>query len=226
MLVGFSAVQSVVLAQGTSVVVVASATQPADTTTMWLQLDSLGRPVRIYYFAQGAWLSKHPLEPGMTMIWTTTLPTFTTFDGGDADPLSNISGPMWELVTAFATRVPIGVGTLPSGQVIAVGATGGSEEITLDSTNMPQHQHYAFRGADAGGAAVNVNATTYAARTFDDGNDNVERYRIKGLATESDTGLTSFIGGDGAGDAVAHNNMPPWLGVFLIRRTARTHYAV
>lgn len=226
MLNAFTAVQSVVLPTGTGIVVIASATQPTDTTAVWQRLDALGKPLEIYYFAQGAWLSKHPLPPGFTTLWTTVLPNLNTFDGGDADPLSAISGPMWEVVTAFEARMPIGVGTLPSGTAIAVGGTGGSETVTLDNTNMPDHQHFSFKNDSVGGAAPNVSASTYPAREFDDSTSNVNRYLIKGSSSVADVGLTSPALGDASGNAVAHSNMSPYLGVYMLRRTVRTHYAV
>src|SRR6478609_2547918 len=103
---GFAAIYSVILSQGTGINVIASSTKPGDTTAVWLQLDSLGRPVRFYYFSSGAWLSLHPMVPGATMIWTTALPNFATFDGGDANPISPVSGPMWEEVTELRARMP------------------------------------------------------------------------------------------------------------------------
>src|SRR6185369_16638359 len=98
--------------------ITASATKPTDTTQGWLQLDSQGRPVRLYYFAQGAWLSLHPLIPGMDQPFFGTLPNFTTYDGGDANAVSAISGPMWEVVTEMAAQFPLAAGTLASGLVI------------------------------------------------------------------------------------------------------------
>lgn len=213
MLNGFSAVQTVVIPSGSDVTVIASATQPSDTTAYWIQLDSLGRPVRAYYFAQGAWLSKHPLEPGMTMIWTTALPTFTTFDGGDADPLSAISGPMWEVVTAFEARMPLGVGTLPiSGTVLAVGDTGGLERVSLTTAEMPPHDHDFTVIAKAAGPSGAGALTGGDDDTANDG-------EFEGTTTE--------VGGTGSPAVVSsHQNLPPYLAVYMLRRTARAFYSV
>lgn len=201
--------------------ITASATKPTDTTQAWLQLDTLGRPVRIYFFASGAWLSLHPLVSGLTMIWTTALPTMSTFDGGDANPISPISGPMWEVVTTANARIPIGVGTLPSGAVIAVGGTGGQEQVTLDLTNSPAHNHQMFVGSSDGSTGGirealqtvdNPHAGTAAAYKLNDG-----------------AGGDNYVqntGGDAGGLAVAHDNMPPYLGIYLVRRTARLFFVV
>jgi hypothetical protein len=39
-------------------------------------------------------------------------------------------------------------------------------------------------------------------------------------------GLSSSFGGDGAGATTPHQNMPPYLGVYFLRRTSRLYYTV
>lgn len=221
---GFSAHQFVTLPdtfQGLTV----SSTTPTDTSRPWLQLDSFGRPVRIYVFASGAWLSLHPDFPGKTIIWTTTLPTMTTFDGGDANAPSAISGPMWEVVTALETRVPIGAGTLPSGTVLTVGGTGGAETVTLDDDEIPDHQHFICKADTGDFGDPPVTSNQYAYRSIQDANQPSE-YVLRGQTSEADTGLTSGFGGDGAGATVAHQNLQPYLVVYFLRRTSRLFYVV
>ena len=118
-----------------------SATKPADTTLVWKQLGSDGRPIRDYVFVGGLWLSRHTLEPGSIMLWGSALPNFASFDGGDAGALSVVSGPMWEEVTELRAKFPIGAGTLPSGTVLAVGDTGGEEKHVLTIPEIPAHHH-------------------------------------------------------------------------------------
>ena len=217
----FAAIYSVTLAQGTGITIIASASKPTDTTAVWLKLDSLGRPERLYYFAQGAWLSLHPAVPGTTIIWTSALPNFQTFDGGDnSGVISAISGEMWKEVEELRARFPIGAGTLPSGTVLAVGDTGGEEKHTLTQAELPVHNHFAFKAESVGDAAPNVSTTTYAARTFDDNDDNVERYRVKGTTNTADVGLTGNVG-----NGESHQNLPPYLTVYFLRRTDRLFYA-
>lgn len=219
---GFSAVQTVTFPASFTGITV-SATKPTDQTQAWLQLDSFGRPVRLYYFASGAWLSQHPLPPGFTMIWTTALPTFTSFDGGDANPLSAISGPMWEEVTAFRARFPIGVGTLPiSGTAVAVGDTGGLEQVALTAQNIPGPDINVWAGSSDGSASgireaistvENPHSGTSAAYQSSDG-----------VAGHNDYIQNPY--GDSSGAATAHQNLPPYLGVYLLRRSSRIFYAV
>lgn len=210
MLNGFSAKQTVVF-PSTFAGVTVSATKPTDTTQAWLQLDSLGRPVRFYYFAQGAWLAQHPCVPGFTMIWTTTLPNFTTFDGGDANALSPISGPMWEVVTDFAAKFPIGAGTLPSTTVLAVGDTGGEEKHSLTSQEMPPHTH----PTNKLGINIGVGPLEFL------NPPNTPGTNVGGLTGSAggDTTLTPPV-------VVAHQNLPPFFTVNFLRRTNRQFFVV
>src|SRR5215468_2300821 len=76
----FSAVQFVNLNVSSGLIISATPPGASDHDKAWLQLDSMGNPVRIYWFANGAWLSAHPLPPGFTMLWNQALPNFNTFD--------------------------------------------------------------------------------------------------------------------------------------------------
>jgi len=186
--------------------VVVSATKPTDTDVVWLQLDQFGRPVRIYTFAGGAWVSLHPSLPGFVMPWFDPVPDFTTFDGGDAGPASLISGPMWERITdvSIQARFPLTTGTLPGGTVVAQGDTGGEEEHALLLKEIPPHHH---------------DVTTFGRQ---DPNTNTSWEKGSGpdeTVQSEDTG-----GEDGA--VVPHNNMPPWVGMCWLRRTSRKFYTV
>lgn len=221
MLNGFSAYQSVTIpvSQGNLIV---QATTPTDTTATWLQLDSLGRPVRVYYFASGAWLSKHPLEPGITVIWTTALPNLNTFDGGDANVISAISGPMWEVV--LSAKFPLGAGTLPSGAVVAVGATGGEETHTLVAAEIPAHTHF-IASTDSLANDDAVTATDQVARQKQLGGDS-GNYKLIKSAVDASLGKSSSFGGDGTGVTTGHQNMPQYQAVHFLRRSARQFYRV
>jgi hypothetical protein len=183
-----------------------SATKPADTTLVWKQLDSSGNPVRDYVFVGGLWLSRHTLESGVIVEWDEALPNFATFDGGDANPLSAISGPMWEEVTELRARFPIGAGTLPSGTALAVGDTGGEEKHILTIPELPAHTH----DGPANEADSTSGGDYHAAWTENDGTTPVLPPRA--------TGST--------GGGLGHNTMPPYYTVYSLRRTARQFYAV
>lgn len=222
MLNGFSAKQTVTF-PSTFAGITVSATKPTDTSQAWLQLDSQGSPVRLYFFAQGAWLSRHPMVPGMSMPWFGALPTFTTFDGGDSDPLSTISGPMWEVVTEIAARFPLAAGTLPSGTVVSVDDTGGEEDHTLTVQENAPHTH-------------DVELISPNSSKWSDGASGSGKISSGGgsLSAGGDTAITAnapffntaVSGGDSTGAGVGHNTMPPFFGMNWIRRTDKIFYVV
>lgn len=219
MLNGFSGAQSVNF-PSTFAGVTVSATKPTDTSKAWLQLDTLGRPVRLYYFSQGAWLSQHPMVPGSIIIWAGPQPTFTTFDGGDSNALSAISGPMWQAPVdaggnpILVAQFPLGAGTLPSGKVIANGTVGGEENHQLIATEMPPHVHgmslfseaTAYLNQDAaGGGLVSSGANFPLPVTVDNAG--------------GDPNTTPRV-------AAGHNTLPPYYGVYFLQRSNRLFYAV
>lgn len=125
--------------------VIVSPTKPGvnDTDKVWQKVDALGRPIRLYAFAQGAWLSPHPVYPGMVNIWAAPLPAdiLSTFDEGNNAGLSPTSGVMWEEVVELRAKLPVGAGTLPSGTVLAQGTNAGAETVLLTGAHVPPHTH-------------------------------------------------------------------------------------
>lgn len=200
MLNGFSGVQTVTFPTTFSGVVT-SATPPSDTTQVWLQLDSLGRPVRFYTFAQGSWLSLHPTVPGFIMIWPTALPDFTTFDGGDANAPGAASGPMWQQFTGLNAKFPIGAGTLPSTTVVPVGGTGGEEVHVLTVAELAAHTHIMPDSPGGGGTGGRTD------------------YNVP-------PGVNQNFSTDSTGGSQGHNTLPPYLGVLYLQRSNRLFYAV
>jgi hypothetical protein len=213
MLNGFSAVQTVTF-PGSFTGVWVSPTAPSDTTLAWQKLDSLGRPVGLYAFASGAWLSRHPMVPGSIMLWDGALPNFTTFDGGDGSALSVQSGPTWEECTNLRAKFPLGVGTLPvSGTVVNVTNTGGTEkeDITLTVPNLPPHLH-TCKGStgDAPGSGSNFFA--------------VDRSATDPPPSPVDIDTENTGGTSGAAVPIPVTHMPPYMGVYFLRRTTRLFY--
>lgn len=182
-----------------STFIIGSATPaPEDQDKPWIADDG-----RMYLFelpGLGAWVSRHPEATGSIKLYGGTEASVTTFDGGEAGAVSAAAGPMWEIVTAAAARFILAPGTLPSGTVVAVGATGGNEEHTITVDEMPAHTHdVALRPTESGGTA-----NLYADRARA---DNPEPTNLL---------ETSEVGG---GDKFSM--MPPYYSLWVIRRTSR-----
>lgn len=234
MLNAFSAAQFAVFSSLSSLVV--SSSPPADHTVAWLRLDSFGNPVRIYFFAQGAWLSPHPLLPGFTMLWNQALPNFTTYDGGDASipPFSAITGQMWQLMAAttngldlggkkpgdagyvnpqvMVAQFPVGVGTFPappagSGVMVSVAGTGGFDQHVLAAAEVPAHTHQV--GSQDSTADVGGDIAQEFVRSFGSG-----------------TGPPATSSSFGSTPNNAFGTLPPYYGVYFLQRTNRLFYTV
>jgi hypothetical protein len=176
----------------------------------WQRLNSDGSPDRIYNYWSGLWIARHSLPPGSIIVYTGTVASIPTFDGGEASPAvaTPTSGPMWEQYTNLTGRFPIGVGTLPSGAVVGVEEEGGEELHTLTKGEMPEHSHYLLTDH----AGVDLFRYTTGDHEIPPGEKNFKVFN---------TSQTDI-----AGNSEAHNTMPPYLGVIFIRRTARLFYRV
>jgi hypothetical protein len=230
----FSAVQFVSFDTVSGIVV--SSTPPADHTTAWLQLDSSGRPVRLYFFAQGAWLSLHPDFPGKMVLFNQVLPDFTIFDGGDSNTISAISGPMWQLAATTldgsGTQVlqaafPVGVGTFAVSGTVGVGAgnttsTGqsGEDRHVLSVNELAQHNHWIANTDFGSSSTTDLDGTKQMTQGYG-GDSSALNYKLKGTTDAAVLGLTSNVGSN-----VGHNNIPPFYGVYFFQRTNRLYYVV
>ena len=201
-----------------------SATPPPNTSAVWFQIDSLNRFIRMFTYAQGSWLSAHPLPPGSTIWWFSALPNFSVFDGGDSFAPGVASGAMWQqatvdgtaLGTVISAQFPVTAGTLPSGKVLAVGGSGGEENHTLLTAEIPLHQHKS-------GVATFYEFGAYGSTSTD-----IPGGQAKNSIASVVTGtpiyqpLTAVDGGGGGG----HNTMPPYVVGYLLQRTYRQFYSV
>lgn len=85
---------------------------------------------------------------------------------------------------------------LAAGDKYELGATGGDEEVTLTVAQMPQHRH------KIGTRSVYTGGGSYNAHTSSDD------------ATGSSAANCEYVGG-----SQPHNNMPPYLSVYVWQRT-------
>jgi hypothetical protein len=176
-----------------------------------------------YKFVNGQWVSEHPLTPigNDRRIWMGIASQLDAYDGGDSQMLNDAAGPMWEIDTAFAGRMPIGVGTLASsGTVIAKGDTGGSDQTQILRANLPDEQLDVaipiIGHSDAGDIVGDENGTepvSGSGTIVDESSDSFEnRYNPVGLT-------------EALGDGTKMTTISPYIGVYMIKRTSRKYYA-
>ena len=167
----------------------------ANEDRLWHKLSADGSPDRWFKYWQGQWVSLHetPASGSERRIWVGTTGELETYDGGASGTVTPTTGPMWEVDTVFDAKFPFGVGTTANGTVVAVNDTGGTDEHTLTVPELPAHTH---EGTSAVDTPFNVNVES--------GSPNL-RIDV--------TGST--------GDDLPHNNMPPYTGVYFIKRTLR-----
>jgi microcystin-dependent protein len=192
-----------------------------DRDKLWIKTSS-GAPVRQYVYYNGAWVWPHNIPAGDTklQIYKGSAESVATLDGGTAGAVGSSSGPFWEIDPDLSGKFPLGAGTLPSGTEVNSGTTGGSETVTLTSDQLPDHGHLgeAYYRAQAG-AASGTDPSGLADDTLHENAGHTTRatynnFNKAGVITTSMTGTTGQ----------AHNNMPPYYGVYFIKRTARQYY--
>jgi hypothetical protein len=213
---------------------IASATKPGPEfqgNTAWLQLGSnpAGVPSRVYFFAQGAWLSLHGINSGLTMWYFGPMDgtTIKTFDGGENAVLSPYTGPMWQFATndgkplstdspptnfVIAAQFPIAAGTLPSGQILNLSDVGGNETIIQDVTQMPPHTH-----------SMDFFTEPQSGQDTDCLVDPADKGNRPGSITLN----TNSTGGQGnPAVALPMNLMNPYVVGYLLQRSSRQFYRV
>lgn len=186
-------------------------TTPAINNRVYPWLDENGD---WWVYSQGYWLRKNPVAASglERRIFVGNTTDLLSYDGGDGTPYNNIiySGAMWEVDTEFAARFPVGVGQFVASGAVAV--TGkitstsitGEDQHTLVTSEIPKHTH----------------SMTWDSQDTSGGN------QLKTLYYGPDANVVNDIvkdSGSTGGDA-AHNNLPPFYGVYFIKRTGRVYY--
>lgn len=187
-----------------------------------------------YYYSNGHWVRPHNTPAGgqERRIWVGAESDVWSYDGGSGDNPSVVvpilaSGAMWEVDHNLDARFPIGAGTLPSTTVVGVTGTGGEETHVLSETEggLGDHIHPIGKSSndvaqDDGYFPLGALKTVPAYSGFGIHGDSAA---IALPQTTAD--MFTLKAGDGAGvTSSGHNNMPPYYGVFFIKRTNRTLY--
>ena len=206
-------------------------TTPAvdDQDKPWIRTNVDGSPDRIYVYFNGKWVSPHPITAGGNerKIWVGANDvTLWGYDGGDENDPGSVTptattGAMWEIDTAFNDRIPMGV--LPStGQVTSALATAGALTVTLSEANLPAHFHYLFNTQAGTESDTGVNTSDSADRVGDDWFGGNRQYGISG--SDAATYPASVGKSSSVGSGTAISIVPPVVGVYFIKRTARVYY--
>lgn len=182
-----------------------------------LRTDSEGNPIpwfktdvgRWYYWnsSVGYWVRPYDTVEmsgsdvsARREIYIGTSADIVTYMGGEIGVVSAATGAFWEIDHDFDARFPLGAGTLPSTLAVAPQDTGGEEKHVLTLDELPSKSlPYQFVPSPTPPGGLYLN------------HDNQADTDI-GVNRDSALNL-------GKGDA--HQNMPPYFGVYFIKRTAR-----
>lgn len=188
---------------------------PDDRNKPWLRLDGSGNPDRWYVFNNGLWISLHPVPASSSIImwWEGTLDDLKTLDGGVDEAVTATTGPFWQEVTTMQGRFPVHPGTLDmtTSTVVGVGDTGGVAKITLTTDQIPSHHHQLNNLKEDRMSRDDLHVAAFAGS----GNPKFGETTTPPTINTADTG-----GGS------AHDNVPPYRGIYAIKRTARIYYKV
>lgn len=99
-----------------------------------------------WYMFNGGWIS--PVGPEyntqIRKLWAGSLNQLQTYDGGDVNPASDRSGPMWVEDVSFAGRSPMHPGAIPDAspsKTLAVLENYGTGSHTNTIQEMVKHHH-------------------------------------------------------------------------------------
>jgi hypothetical protein len=187
-------------------------TTPALNNQVYPWLDNNGN---WWIFQGGYWSRQNPVAAGGSerRIFVGTSADVLSYDGGDGTVYSGnpYAGSMWEIDTNFEARFPVGAGTFAASGVVSVNGTttstavAGEDKHTLVTAEMPSHTHQILDQyinlTQRGSADTSVFS-----------------------ATNRSEGVANLLPTTSSGGDAPHNNLPPFYGVYFIKRTGRVYY--
>lgn len=199
-------------------------TFPAINNRIYPWLDEDGQ---WWIFDQGFWVYKNTVAANGydRRIFVGTTTDLLSYDGGDGTVTAGTTfGPMWMVDTSFDARFPVGVGAFAASGSVAVLGTAtstsvvGEDQHLLTTAEMPTHTHQVsiktFGHGGEDGARVAADGGTSSPTLT----NNVTVFPSSTLDPDVDA-IAANTGGN-----AAHNNLPPFYGVYFIKRTIRVYY--
>lgn len=182
----------------------------SDRDKPWIRTVA-GKFDRLYVFFDGGWLAQHPVPvggaSGERRMFVGAVADIDTYDGGTAGAVTETSGPFWVRDTEFDAKFPVGIGSTANGTAITeANRTGGADEVELTEANLPPHTH----------------SLRYATRSYRSGSADIGEGKFSSGGNTAD-GMVIAGGGQ---LSAPHNNLPPYYGVYFIKRTGRKYYKV
>ena len=134
----------------------------------------------------------------LTNQWKKIYPVGSIYISANSTSPANLFGGTWEQIKDRFL--------LAAGDVYTAGSTGGEAQHTLTVSEMPSHNH-----------------TMPLRCNWSNGSDGVKQQWALDMSFETEDGVGTWPceGGSGAtGSNMPHNNMPPYLTVYMWKRTA------
>lgn len=206
-----------------------NATPPPDKQDRpWIRTNADGTLDGLYVYANGMWLRSHPISPGLIMLYDGDVTAIGGLDGGTSNiPPTITTGPFWAKIDAADGKFPVQPGTMASGAVIGAQATGGEELHTIIGQEIPKHTHPMFADEFVNPwKAISGSDPQVAKECNYDGSGAPSTYFMAGSSIEATLGNPASYGGANDGSTTPHNNLPPYYGAYLIKRTQRLYYVV
>lgn len=147
--------------------------------------------------------SEKSLDGKISAYWKTIYPVGSIYVSVSATSPAKLFGGTW---TQIQDRF-----LLAAGSSYSAGSTGGEAEHKLTTSEMPRHSHNKSYGTTV---ALNGTSGEVARSKVASGGD-VYAFTASDIDSLSYGGSVTNTGG-----GVAHNNMPPYLAVFVWKRTA------